>query len=223
MKRILIIEDDREIRELLQFFLEQEGYLTRTAADGFDGLSIFDREKVDLVLLDVLLPGMDGYEVCRQIRRRSQVPVLMISAKGEEAAQIRGYRVKADDYLPKPLSMPIVLGKIEAVLRRSECGGTREHVRICGEIRVEPESHSVWAGGKPVSLTKKEFDILEMLVAGQGRVITRELMLERFWDYEFYGDVRVVDTHIKNLRKKLGDAGTCIETIRGIGYRMREK
>ncbi|MBC5651357.1 response regulator transcription factor [Blautia segnis] len=221
MKKILIIEDDLDIQELIQFFLEDQGYEVITASDGIDGIAVFLKEQIDLILLDILLPKMDGYAVCELIRKESEVPIIMISALGREEDQIKGFEMQIDDYIPKPISLPIMIKKIEAVLRRYEgVDITKDHELKYREIILIVGNYQVKIGKKLIDLTQKEYEILKELIENQGCVITRESFLNRLWKYEFEGEERAVDNHIKNLRRKLGKAGDYIKTVRGVGDRI---
>ena len=188
MKRILIVEDEQDIQELLEAYLGDAGYETATAGDGIEAVSLFQQEAFDLVLLDVMLPKLDGFGVCELIRRQSRVPIVLLTALDGEAEQLRGFDLEIDDYITKPFSMPILLRKLAADGRVLE------------------------------QLTAREFELLRELLSSPGRVFTREILLAKLWGYDFFGDERVVDSHIKNLRKKLGV--DYIETVRGVGYRV---
>ena len=216
VRRILGVEDELEIQELLRAYLQEEGYQVETAGDGVEALSLFRRGKFDLVLLDILLPKIDGFGVCEVIRRESDVPVLMLTALDGEAEQLRGFDLRADDYVTKPFSMPVLLKKIAAILRRSGGREEREVLR-CRDAILYPEERTATLAGETLELTAREFALLEAFFAHPGRVYTREALLSQVWGYDFFGDARVVDSHIKNLRRKLG-AGY-IETVRGVGYR----
>lgn len=222
--KILVVEDDRDIEELLQFFLEDNGYQVAVARDGLEGITMFREGEFGLILLDLMLPKIDGYAVCELIRKESDVPIIMITALSDEENQIKGLDLMADDYITKPFSMPVLLRKIGAVLRRSqgdrkgEEEGEANRILIYQDLRLDLDNYQVFAAGEKVALTKREFEILKMLLENQGKVMTRELLLDQLWQYEFYGNDRVVDNHIKNLRKKLG--GGYIETVKGVGYRI---
>lgn len=222
MKKILIIEDDLDIQEMLRF-LEDQDYQVVAAGDGVEGISAFNKEKPDLVLLDILLPKIDGYAVCELLRKESEVPVIMISALGSEEDQIRGFELQIDEYIPKPLSLPLMIKKIEAVLRRYERKdiGNPDKLQY-RDIILSIGNYQVTIRGKTEDLTQKEYEILEELMEHPGLVISRESFLNRLWKYDFYGDERAVDNHINNLRRKLGDAGNYIETVRGVGYRLEK-
>ena len=222
-KKILIIEDDLDIQEMIQFFLEDQKYKVVVAGDGVEGISVFNSEKPDLVLLDILLPKMDGYAVCELIRKESEVPIIMISALGSEEDQIKGFDLQIDDYIPKPISLPLMIKKIQAVLRRyGRNDSVKSEELAYRDITLSIGNYQVNIQGKVTDLTQKEYEILKELMERPGIVISRESFLNRLWKYEFYGDERAVDNHIKNLRKKLGDAGNYIETVRGVGYRLEK-
>lgn len=221
MKKILIVEDDPDIREMLVFFLEDQGYVIGEAADGVEGAALFSADSWDMVLLDILLPKMDGYALAELIRRQSEVPVVIISALDSEADQIKGFDLQIDDYIPKPISLPVLQRKVEAIFRRCDWGKQPEPKRLsCGRLVLDMNNYRAFDGDRQVDLTKKEYEILKDLLENQGRVISRESFLDRLWKYEFEGDDRAVDNHIKNLRRKLGSVGNYIETVRGVGYRI---
>lgn len=216
MKQILIVEDEPDIQELLCAYIQNAGYKTAAAGDGEEALRMFADGSFDLVLLDIMLPGMNGFQVCERIRIQSQVPILMLTALDGEAQQLRGLGLNADDYITKPFSMPVLLEKIRVILRRSTGTGQEEILRY-RDLSIIPDTREAILEGKPLELTAREFDLLLTLLSSPGRVFTREMLLSRLWGYDFYGDERIVDTHIKNLRHKLNR--DYIETVRGVGYR----
>lgn len=219
MQKILIVEDDPDIQELLQNFLQEAGYETTLAGDGVEALSLFSAHTFDLILLDLLLPRIDGFGVCELIRQQSQIPIIMLTALSGEAEQIRGLDLHVDDYITKPFSMPVLVRKIAAVLRRSSPSENSSRQTITYKsLILDLDNYSAISEGRPVALTQREFEILRELLTHQGRVLTRQNLLDRLWRYDFYGDERVVDTHIKNLRKKPGI--DFIQTVRGVGYRV---
>ena len=222
MQRILVVEDDLDIQELLKNFLQEAGYETVLANDGVEAISTFSRFQFHLVLLDVMLPKMDGFAVCELIRSQSQVPIIMLTALSSEEEQIRGLDLKVDDYITKPFSMPVLIRKIAAVLRRSsrEPGDAHETVAY-QNLLLDMDGYTAAVDGKIYELTRREFEVLKELLTNQGRVLTRQNLLDRLWKYDFYGDERVVDTHIKNLRKKLGI--DFIQTVRGLGYKVEKE
>ena len=218
--KILVIEDDRDIEELLQFFLEDNGYQVAIARNGLEGITMFREGGFSLILLDIMLPKIDGYAVCELVRKESDIPIIMVTALSDEEDQMKGLDLLADDYITKPFSMPVLLRKIGAVLRRSQRNqkGEANRMLLYQQLRLDLDNYQVFVAGKETSLTKREFEILKMLLENQGKVMTREILLEQLWQYEFYGNDRVVDNHIKNLRRKLG--GSYIETVKGVGYRI---
>ena len=219
MQRILVVEDDFDIQELLQNFLQETGYEVDIAGDGVEALSIFVDGKYDLILLDIMLPKIDGYGVCELIRKQSDVPIIMLTALNGEDDQIKGLDLQVDDYITKPFSMPILTRKIAAVLRRSSQGAVENYQIITyGNLLLNCDGYTATMNDTTFELTQKEFEILRELLTHQGRILTRQNLLDKLWRYDFYGDERVVDTHIKNLRKKLGI--DFIQTIRGVGYKI---
>lgn len=218
--KILVIEDDRDIEELLQFFLEDNGYQVAIARDGLEGITMFREGGFSLILLDIMLPKIDGYAVCELVRKESDIPIIMVTALSDEEDQMKGLDLLADDYITKPFSMPVLLRKIGAVLRRSQRNqkGEANRMLLYQQLRLDLDNYQVFVAGEETSLTKREFEILKMLLENQGKVMTREILLEQLWQYEFYGNDRVVGNHIKNLRRKLG--GSYIETVKGVGYRI---
>lgn len=219
MQNILVVEDDMDIQELLREFLREAGYSVSVAGDGVEAMDYFSKNQYDLILLDIMLPKIDGFGVCELIRRQSQVPIIMLTALGGEEEQIRGLDLQVDDYIVKPFSVPVLIRKIAAVLRRS--GRTREEERktiVYGNLALDLDNYSATVEGNVYELTQREFEVLRELLTHQGRVLTRQNLLDRLWRYDFYGDERVVDTHIKNLRKKLGI--NFIQTVRGVGYKI---
>ena len=219
MQKILVVEDDLDIQELLKNFLQEVGYEIILASDGVEALSVFSTAQFDLVLLDVMLPKIDGFAVCEFIRKQSQVPIIMLTALSGEEEQIRGLDLQVDDYITKPFSMPVLIRKIAAVLRRSNQGKDEENQTInYRNLILDLDSYIATVDGNSYELTQREFEVLRELLTHQGRVMTRQNLLDSVWKYDFFGDERVVDTHIKNLRKKLGI--DFIQTIRGVGYKI---
>ena len=219
MKRILIVEDEPELQELLCAYLQDAGYAAAVSGDGAAALDLFRAQSFDLVLLDIMLPKIDGFEVCAQIRRQSQVPILMLTALDGEAQQLRGFGLNIDDYVTKPFSMPVLLEKIRVILRRS--GGAAESRLRYRDLVMDLDTREAALDGRPLDLTAREFELLRTFLAAPGRVFTREMLLSRLWGYDFFWDERVVDSHIKNLRHKLGR--DYIETVRGVGYRAAKE
>lgn len=221
-KTILIIDDEKAIQNVMKAFLEDAGYITVLADDGLDGIEKFHRYNPDLVLLDLMLPKIDGFAVCELIRKESQVPIIMLTARDDDDSQIKGFDVLADDYITKPVTMPLVIRRIEAVLRRTEKGNQNENTIIhYKEISLDIDSFNIFVNGESISLTTREFEILKLFLENQGRVFTRDNLLNTIWGYDYFGDAKIVNTHIKNIRRKLGV--DYIETIRGVGYKIEKE
>ena len=221
-KMILIIEDEESIQNIIKAFLEDAGYTVVLAADGLEGIEQFRVNKPDLVLLDLMLPKIDGFAVCEILRKESRVPIIMLTALDDDASQMKGFDALADDYITKPFSMPLVVKHIEAVLRRAEQGAEVEtNILRYKDLTLDTDSFTVLVKDESVSLTIREFEILKLLVENQGRVFTRESLLDSIWGYDYFGDEKIVNTHIKNIRKKLGV--DYIETIRGAGYKIEKE
>lgn len=225
--QILVVDDEASIRELLAFNLKKNGYHVETAADGRDALA--KAPKADLVLLDIMLPEIDGLEVCRRLKSSPQtsgIPIIMLTAKAEEIDRVLGLEMGADDYVVKPFSMRELIARVKAVLRRSHKDGkTKEDVLTIGPLRIDFSSYQVCLHDEPIALTPKEYELLKLLVTNPGRAFSRDELLERIWGYEYYGDTRTVDVHIRHLRAKLAapEVSDAIETIRGVGYRFTRK
>lgn len=221
MRKILIVEDELDIQDLLAAYLRDAGYDTAIAGDGVEALTQFQQGNYDLVLLDLMLPKIDGFGVCELIRRESGIPILMLTALEGEEQQLRGFGLDIDDYVTKPFSMPILLQKIRAILRRT--GGEPENKNILRyrSLSMDLDGMCATLDGRPLELTTREFELLQTFLSSPGRVFTREVLLAKLWGYDFFGDERVVDSHIKNLRHKLG--ADYIETVRGVGYRAAKE
>lgn len=218
MQNILIIEDEKSIQNILRAFLEDAGYSITLADDGMEGIAAFHKDKFDLVLLDIMMPKLDGYTVCEMIRKEGDTPVILLTALDDEDSQMKGFDLLADDYITKPFSMPLVLRRIKAVLRRAQDKDENSFILTWGEIQLDTENFKVYVSGREIVLTAREFEILRLFMENKGRVFTREQLLDLIWNYDYVGDDRIINTHIKNLRRKLGV--DCIETIRGVGYRI---
>lgn len=218
MQSILIIEDEKSIQNILRAFLEDAGYSITLADDGMEGIAAFHKDKFDLVLLDIMMPKLDGYTVCEMIRKEGDTPVILLTALDDEDSQMKGFDLLADDYITKPFSMPLVLRRIKAVLRRTQDKDENSFILTWGEIQLDTENFKVYVSGREIVLTAREFEILRLFMENKGRVFTREQLLDLIWNYDYVGDDRIINTHIKNLRRKLGV--DCIETIRGVGYRI---
>lgn len=219
--KVLVVDDEQSIIDLVTAYLRQEGYEVYTAMDGPSGLKAARTYEPDLIVLDIMLPGIDGIEVLNRLRRESDVYVIMLTAKSEETDKIVGLSVGADDYLTKPFSPRELVARIKAALRRLRTGVIAEEAAVLTSrrIRMDVGRRQVWVDEQPVELTTTEFDLLKTLVEHRGMVLSREQLLERVWGYDFYGETRVVDVHIGHIRQKLGDEDL-IATVRGVGYRF---
>lgn len=220
MKRILVVEDELDIQEMLCAYLRDTGYETGCAGDGVTAIDLFHKSHWDLILLDLMLPKIDGYGVCELIRKESGIPIIMLTALDTEENQLRGFDLQIDDYVTKPFSMPILLRKIAAILRRTS-EDTDSQMLCYQDVVVDLDAYRVTVAGRELELTSREFELLRELLQNQGRVLTRAMLLGRLWNYDFLGDERIVDSHIKNLRKKLNRE--YIETVRGVGYRVEKQ
>jgi two-component system alkaline phosphatase synthesis response regulator PhoP len=226
--KILVVDDEPNILNIVKPYLAKEGYTVYTASNGPDGLQATRKLQPDLVILDIMLPGMDGIEMLSQLRRESDVYVLMLTARSEEADKVVGLSVGADDYLTKPFSPRELVARVKAILRRGRGTGqpVEEPVLAFSRIRLDPARREVWKDDQPVELTALEFDLLKALASYRGMVLSREQLLQQVWGYDFYGDDRVVDVHVGNIRKKLEDDPanpTLITTVRGVGYRFEDE
>lgn len=219
MKRILLAEDNRYMRELLKDFLDENGFETDTAANGLEAWEMFQTRKYHLILLDVMMPEMDGFTLCRKIREREDVPLLFLTARVQEEDQLRGYRLGADDYILKPFSLPVLAAKCRAILERNCRGGNWLEI---GGIRINPDQRQVICDGEPVVLQSLDFDLLYYFMKNPGRVLTREQILLKLWGYDYSGSDRSVDTHVKKLRRALGKYGKYIRTMVKLGYMFEE-
>jgi DNA-binding response OmpR family regulator len=218
---VLLIEDEQSIGSLVRAYLERDGFQALWVRSGEQGLAELDRHPVRLIVLDVGLPGMDGFEVCRRIRARSSLPIIMLTARDEEADRVAGLEVGADDYVAKPFSPRELMARVKAVLRRTE-PRAQEDLLEQGDVTVWRSAREVSVAGSPVDLTGKEFDLLAFLMENPGTVLSRELLLDRVWGMEYPGETRTVDVHVGQLRKKLGRP-SLIETVRGAGYKLRRR
>lgn len=222
---ILIVDDEVSIRELIRFNLEKEGFYTVSAGDGPEALEIFRSKRPDLVLLDIMLPTMDGWEVCKILRRESNVPIIMLTAKGDESERISGLEMGADDYITKPFSPKELIARIRAVLRRANPEEETTQVTL-DDLVIDVDRHEVTVAGRPISLTPKEFDLLLLLVRNRGKVLSRDMLLETVWGYDYGGETRTVDVHVRRLRQKLNDDPTnpkYIHTVHGVGYKVESR
>jgi two-component system alkaline phosphatase synthesis response regulator PhoP len=222
-QRILVVDDEINIQELIRVNLEQAGFEVEIADNGIAALGKFEANKPDLIILDLMLPGKDGYDVCKAIRKTSNVPIIMLTAKETELERVLGLELGADDYITKPFSPLELIARIKAVLRRSSGQEDDEADEYTvGSIFMKVGTREVLVKGKPVDLTRKEFDLLHTFMQNAGKVLTREFLLQKVWGYEYEGETRTVDVHIRHLRRKLGPEGEeRIETIHGVGYKLR--
>ncbi|SHH03983.1 DNA-binding response regulator, OmpR family, contains REC and winged-helix (wHTH) domain [Thermosyntropha lipolytica DSM 11003] len=219
MKKVLVVDDEERIRKLVGDFLKKEGFKVIEAEDGRKALEILEEDReINLVILDVMMPEYDGWAVLREIRKRSRLPVVMLTARDGEEDEVFGFELGADEYISKPFSPQILTARIKAILRRM--GEEDGEVKIYKGLKIDVKGRLVEVDGERVELTLKEFELLHFLVRNEGRALSREQILDAVWDINYYGDMRTVDTHIKNLRLKLKDKGVYIQTVRGIGYRF---
>lgn len=227
MKKILIIEDEPNIRELVLYNLQANGYEGIQAEDGIMGITMVHTEKPDLILLDIMLPGKNGYDICRELRTEgNNTPIIMLTAKTEEIDKVLGLEFGADDYISKPFGIRELMARIKAVLRRyentaSDITSTGEHILKIDDLEINIERHQVTVDGQNIELTLKEFELLVYLAEKRGHVVTRNQLLDKVWGIEYAGETRTVDVHIRYLRKKLGDEDKYIETVRGKGYKLK--
>lgn len=221
MKKILVVDDEKNIRQLIQYNLEKEGFCTVSAADGQEAMEQLT-EEIDLIILDLMLPGVDGLTLCRQIRKKgdfSSIPIIMLTARGEEMDKVLGLEMGADDYITKPFSPRELVARIKALFRRLEGShGEEEAILKAGDLILNTRSHEVKKGEESIDLTPKEFLLLKTFLLNRGHVLTRDLLLEKIWGYEYLGDTRTVDVHIRRLRKKIDVER--IDTVRGVGYKF---
>ena len=218
--KILVVDDESRMRKLVKDFLTREGYTVIEAGDGMEAMDIFYEEKdIALVILDVMMPKMDGWQVCREIRAYSKVPIIMLTARSEERDELQGFDLGVDEYISKPFSPKILVARVNAILRRT-LGSSGGDVVEAGGIVIDKAAHIVKIDGEPVELSYKEFELLAYFVENQGIALSREKILNNVWNYDYFGDARTIDTHVKKLRSKLGDKGEYIRTIWGMGYKF---
>lgn len=218
--KILVVDDESRMRKLVRDFLVRAGYIVVEAADGMEACDLFfETNDFDLVITDVMMPKMDGWELTRQIREYSQVPIIMLTAKAEEHDELNGFELGVDEYISKPFSPKILVARVEAILRRT-AGGDSAGVLETGGIRLDKGAHLVTIDGDPIELSFKEFELLAYFMENAGLALSREKILNGVWDYDYFGDERTVDTHVKKLRAKMGPKGELIKTIWGMGYKF---
>ena len=218
--KILVVDDESRMRKLVKDFLVRQGYTVLEAADGMEAMDYFYEDKdIALVILDVMMPKMDGWQVCREIRMHSKVPIIMLTARSEERDELQGFDLGVDEYISKPFSPKIMVARVEAILRRTQGSGNTDEISA-GGIVVDKAAHTVMSDGSPVDLSFKEFELLTYFIENQGIALSREKILNNVWNYDYFGDARTIDTHVKKLRSKLGDKGEYIKTIWGMGYKF---
>jgi DNA-binding response OmpR family regulator len=217
-KTVLIADDEQRIRKLISDFLQREGYTLLEADNGQSALALFAAERIDLVILDVMMPEPDGLTVCREIRKKSSVPIIMLTARSEELDQLFAFELGADEYVTKPFSPKVLTARVNALFRRLESEKTLE--RSNKGLSIDTESRQVSVDAHPLELSPKEYDLLAFLFENRGKALSRQQILNQVWNFDYYGDLRTVDTHINRLRSKLGDNASLVQTIRGYGYRF---
>ncbi|MEI3191628.1 response regulator transcription factor [Hominiventricola aquisgranensis] len=218
--KILVVDDESRMRKLVRDFLVKQNFDVLEAGDGEEAVDIFFREKdIALIILDVMMPKMDGWQVCREIRAYSKVPIIMLTAKSDERDELQGFDLGVDEYITKPFSPKILVARVEAILRRSNLL-TNEDIISAGGIELNKSAHQVKIDGKDIELSFKEFELLAYFMENQGIALSREKILNNVWNYDYFGDARTIDTHVKKLRSKLGEKGELIKTIWGMGYKF---
>ena len=218
--KILVVDDESRMRKLVKDFLARQGYTVLEAADGMEAMDYFYADKdIALIILDVMMPKMDGWQVCREIRMHSKVPIIMLTARSEERDELQGFDLGVDEYISKPFSPKILVARVEAILRRTQGSGNADEISA-GGIVVDKAAHTVMSDGSLVDLSFKEFELLTYFMENQGIALSREKILNNVWNYDYFGDARTIDTHVKKLRSKLGDKGEYIKTIWGMGYKF---
>ncbi|HIV23923.1 MAG TPA: response regulator transcription factor [Candidatus Merdiplasma excrementigallinarum] len=218
--KILVVDDESRMRKLVRDFLVKKDFEVLEAGDGAEAIDVFfDTKDIALVILDVMMPKMDGWQVCREIRKYSKVPIIMLTAKSDERDELLGFELGVDEYISKPFSPKILVARVEAILRRTNAINPEEVLRA-GAIEINKAAHQVLIDGKPVELSYKEFELLTYFVENQGIALSREKILNSVWNYDYFGDARTIDTHVKKLRSKLGERGDYIKTIWGMGYKF---
>ena len=222
-KRVLVVDDESRMRKLVKDFLQQKDYKVLEAADGEEALHIFEENenKIGIILLDVMMPKLDGWSVLRQIRQTSKVPIIMLTARGEEQDELFGFELGVDEYISKPFSPKILVARVEAILKRSRANETQ--TKDYGGIVIDSEGRTVKIDGKQIDLSLREYELLKYLMDNQNIALSRDKILNNVWNYDYYGDSRTIDSHIKKIRHKLGKKGKYIETMRGVGYKFEVK
>ncbi len=218
--QILVVDDESRMRKLVKDFLQREGYGVLEAADGAEAMDVFYENKgIGLVILDIMMPKMDGWQVCREIRQTSDIPIIMLTARSDERDELQGFELGVDEYISKPFSPKILVARVSAILRRTRGADAQEKLNA-GGIEVDRAAHQVLVDGEGIELSYKEFELLNYFLENQGIALSREKILNNVWNYDYFGDARTIDTHVKKLRSKLGDKGNYIKTIWGMGYKF---
>ena len=218
--KILVVDDESRMRKLVKDFLTREGYIVLEVGDGMEAMDLFYEDKdIALIILDVMMPKMDGWQVCREVRETSKVPIIMLTARSEERDELQGFELGVDEYISKPFSPKILVARVNAILRRT-LGAVGNDSLEAGGIAIDKSAHIVKIDGTPVELSYKEFELLTYFIENQGIALSREKILNNVWNYDYFGDARTIDTHVKKLRSKLGDKGEYIKTIWGMGYKF---
>jgi len=221
MTKILVVDDEERMRKLVKDFLSSKGYVVFEASNGEDAVNIFLSDKdIGLIILDVMMPVMDGWEACKLIREYSKVPIIMLTAKSEEKDELKGFELGIDEYITKPFSPKILVARVEAILRRN--AATEDEILEVAGIKVDKTAHTVTIDGNEVELSFKEFELLSYFLENKGIALSREKILNHVWNYDYFGDARTIDTHVKKLRSKMGEKGELIRTIWGMGYKFDE-
>ena len=220
--KILVVDDESRMRKLVKDFLVKSGYAVIEASDGSEAVDKFyENKEISLIILDVMMPKMDGWEVCREIRDISKVPIIMLTARGDEKDELKGFELGVDEYISKPFSPKILVARVEAILRRSQNKEKEELLEFAG-ISINKNAHMVMIDGISIDLSYKEFELLTYFVENKGIALSREKILNNVWNYDYFGDARTIDTHVKKLRSKMGEKGNLIKTIWGLGYKLEE-
>ena len=220
--KILVVDDESRMRKLVHDYLQHAGFTVLEAEDGEQAVETFFREKdVALIILDVMMPKMDGWQVCREIREYSKVPIILLTARSDERDELLGFQLGVDEYISKPFSPKILVARVEAILRRTS-KLTKEETLVCGPIKLDKVAHQCYVDGREIELSFKEYELLTYFMENQGVALSRETILNHVWNYDYYGEPRTIDTHVKKLRSKMGAAGDLIVTIRGMGYKLEQ-
>lgn len=219
--KILVVDDEMRMRKLVRDFLVRQDYEVLEASDGEEALDVFYAEKnIALMILDVMMPRMNGWDVVREIRQNSKLPIIMLTAKTDERDELLGFELGVDEYISKPFSPKILVARVEAILRRANKIGDEAQIRNVGGILIDKTSHTVSIDGRKIDLSFKEFELLDYFMENEGIALSRDKILDGVWNYDYFGDARTIDTHVKKLRAKMGEKGDCIKTVWGVGYRF---